>query len=355
MIGKVRNCPPQLPPRNVKLAPANYLPPAGRAHVTAVTTSREVHLGDPEKSRSSTFHTEVLRLPPEYDITGGVDPRRDSQRGFPKSILAESEVAISEACKFTPAEQHRLLVLRRQLVRCESELAQLRALTLQADGEGTGLAKLHEAHRVRINGMTFSQEDAKRDLCNVWLLERLRKYILFIDAGLENKLDGSQWETTEVEDVKPEDEEEEEEEDFGAKLNRIMNKKKTLTARMESKSRQISKGISEVSEVSEFRRVSKRFERMLSQGAEEEMSKPLVEKVEFPYIDATRANFHPQTSGRSECWRPSSVIAAPPKPRDVITVFKLRSVGKAALTPRQEVAYAHDAPSKTPNFKSSGI
>jgi len=348
MIGKVRNCPPQLPPRNVKLAPAIYLPPAGRAHVTAVTTSREVHLGDPEKSRSSTFHTEVLRLPPEYDITGGVDPRRDSQRGFPKSILAESEVAISEACKFTPAEQHRLLVLRRQLVRCESELAQLRALTLQADGEGTGLAKLHEAHRVRINGMTFSQEDAKRDLCNVWLLERLRKYILFIDAGLENKLDGSQWEATEVEDVKPE--EEEEEEDFGAQLNRIMSKKS-------APSRQISSGFSEVSEVSEFRRVSSRFERMLSQGAEEEKSNQLVEKVEFPYIDAISANFHPQTSGRSECWRPPSEIAAPPKPRDVITVFKLkkRSVGKAALTPRQEVAYARDALSKTPNFKSSGI
>mmetsp|Transcript_47971 Transcript_47971/g.104367 ORF Transcript_47971/g.104367 Transcript_47971/m.104367 type:complete len:241 (+) Transcript_47971:50-772(+) len=188
-----QNRPLQQPPRDVSLAPETYLPSAGRALVTAVTTARESP--DPRASgRVGSFASEALAVPPPVvDRATAVAEAVVNMRYPASAFVADQDdrrlLALSETCQYSPEEQHQLLELRRRLASCASELSRLRSHIVREDG--AGLPRLREAHRCRLGGNTFSVEDAKRELCQPWLEEKMAAYIVFIDSALADTLDTS--------------------------------------------------------------------------------------------------------------------------------------------------------------------
>mmetsp|Transcript_58911 Transcript_58911/g.164593 ORF Transcript_58911/g.164593 Transcript_58911/m.164593 type:complete len:311 (-) Transcript_58911:120-1052(-) len=189
-----RNSPAYLPPQELRLPLSDCLPPVGRAHMTAVSTSRGAPTPKPnfpEQPCSRSFTTAVFRLPPAQPMDGDTDPWEAERKGFKRSIFADCESGVSETCKFTPAEQERLIRFRSRLVDCEEELATLCALLTDNNSTTSGLPWLRETHRNRLKSHVFSAEDATRDLCNARLLGRLRDYVAFVDHALADRLDSA--------------------------------------------------------------------------------------------------------------------------------------------------------------------
>lgn len=205
--GNPQNAPATRPPRDVKLAPSDYL--VTTATVTAVTTSRpspdpfgetapgairEPGRKDPsvfvEQDRG--FQSEVEELPPPKQE--GDPLAAGTAAGCPLSIFANARgdgkvVAVAETCKFSPVEVERLLKLRRRFVSCSAELEALCEAIAADGGTESGLPRLKETYRSHFGGDTFSVEDAQRELCNTWLVGKLKQYASFVDAALADELD----------------------------------------------------------------------------------------------------------------------------------------------------------------------
>merc|ERR1712194_216616 len=110
-----------------------------------------------------------------------------------RKALEEKEggLTVSEACKFTAAEQEGLIAMRRRLLSCVGELAELEALLQEKDDAPCGLPRSREQHRTRMCGhaSTFSLEDAKRDFETTRLVQRLQDYVDFCEAALADRLE----------------------------------------------------------------------------------------------------------------------------------------------------------------------
>jgi len=181
----------------LQLAPSTYLKPSEYALVTAVTSKpkalphaqRSLKKGSPI---AFNFTTEVATVPPGK-LRSTDDPLAEAMAGasthsmYPTSTWANAAPSrISESCKFNPDEQQRLLRLREQLGKCEAEMRELCGIL---QGASSGLPLRCEKHRSYCKDHVFSVEDARRELCHAWLLERLVGYIDFVDHALEDRLD----------------------------------------------------------------------------------------------------------------------------------------------------------------------
>jgi len=186
-----RNAPTAQPPRDIQQAPSEYLPPAGCATVTTVTTTRQSpDPGDPGLSRDFTTNVSVTKSP---HGESSVAIQGDSL-GFKNSVFSDAlgegkPIEVSETCKFAPDEQQRLVILRRQLVSCAKELVALDKILSDDEGRASGLPHARESYRSRLQGGTYSVEDARRELCCDRLAAKMSGYINFIDSALADGLD----------------------------------------------------------------------------------------------------------------------------------------------------------------------
>eukprot|EP00747_Dinoflagellata_sp_TGD_P191410 gnl/TRDRNA2_/TRDRNA2_54735_c0_seq1.p1 gnl/TRDRNA2_/TRDRNA2_54735_c0~~gnl/TRDRNA2_/TRDRNA2_54735_c0_seq1.p1 ORF type:complete len:262 (+),score=43.10 gnl/TRDRNA2_/TRDRNA2_54735_c0_seq1:46-786(+) len=192
------NVPAQQPPRDLRLAPSSYLPPGEHAVVSSVSTSRRSpDPGNPDMERefSSSVTVDATAAPrPASEQSVGEAGEKPDASWYPPSVFEDALgdgklVRVSESCKFSPTEQQNLIGLRRKVDHCAGELQALCALLADESGAASGLPSLRDSHRCRLGGRTFSAEDAKRDLCNSWLLDRLNGYVAFVDHALADELD----------------------------------------------------------------------------------------------------------------------------------------------------------------------
>lgn len=96
---------------------------------------------------------------------------------------------VAESCKFSPEEQEKLLNLRSLLLRCSGELEGLRGFLHADGGAACGLPRLKEAHRSRLQGRSYSVEDAQGDFFGGHqLLSQLQRYVAFVDGALADDL-----------------------------------------------------------------------------------------------------------------------------------------------------------------------
>lgn len=220
-----RNAPTQRPPRDVQLAPASYLPPSGNTFVTTVTTTRECPDPlDPCKPRGfSTETAQVFQTPatPQVPqlreqavqcVCGNTFmddavfcPRCGSKR--PPTLLIEGDrqgpastfsnaygqgqaALVAETCRFNADEQLRLIRLRQRLSGCLEEFKGLSLLLGAGAAENeSGLPRLREAHRSRLNGTTYTVEDAQRELMPDRMVEKMTGYLNFVDGALADTID----------------------------------------------------------------------------------------------------------------------------------------------------------------------
>eukprot|EP00928_Gymnodinium_smaydae_P075107 TRINITY_DN58112_c0_g1_i1.p1 TRINITY_DN58112_c0_g1~~TRINITY_DN58112_c0_g1_i1.p1 ORF type:complete len:318 (-),score=42.53 TRINITY_DN58112_c0_g1_i1:22-918(-) len=190
------NAPQARPPGAQALVPCSYMRHLNNALITGVTATVTVHSASsltpgPSKSRrQSTFGSMVAKIPAE--AIGAQDEQKIGRTDFasyPPSIYRQSPVKICETSKFNPEEQRKMVLLRKKISRCEEEFRALTDLLQKDSGVASGLPRLSDIDRARYQGHTFSVEDAKRELCHPWLLERLADYGTFVDSALQDKLD----------------------------------------------------------------------------------------------------------------------------------------------------------------------
>eukprot|EP00929_Paragymnodinium_shiwhaense_P009910 TRINITY_DN11431_c0_g1_i1.p1 TRINITY_DN11431_c0_g1~~TRINITY_DN11431_c0_g1_i1.p1 ORF type:complete len:296 (+),score=57.53 TRINITY_DN11431_c0_g1_i1:110-997(+) len=177
--GQITNAPPANPPRNLTMQPTSYLRKTG---VIVACTGAATDIPRPK--------AEVRKCWAATPRNAGEARSDDPRVAFGEALLAASskeKPAIAETCKFDAAERDRLIELRRRLVGCIRAWQDMSSLLAQ-DSHG-GLPDMVQADRVRLNGDTFSKEDATRELCGEWLPDKMRQYLEFVDAALGDKLD----------------------------------------------------------------------------------------------------------------------------------------------------------------------
>lgn len=159
-----------------EVAPQSAVVTSGHASAFAASTASPRRLWSPIAAD---------RLLP---AAGGAPLASEEQEVEPPEPVA------STSCRFSWEEQGKLLRLRGLLLRCSGELTTLRSLVLRDGGAACGLPQLKEAHRSRLAGHTYSLEDARDDFCNNKLLDKLKRYIAFVDGALVDNLEGEAWE-----------------------------------------------------------------------------------------------------------------------------------------------------------------
>eukprot|EP00927_Polykrikos_kofoidii_P036618 TRINITY_DN3091_c0_g1_i1.p1 TRINITY_DN3091_c0_g1~~TRINITY_DN3091_c0_g1_i1.p1 ORF type:complete len:268 (-),score=42.95 TRINITY_DN3091_c0_g1_i1:380-1183(-) len=185
-IAETINAPSRQPPRDVTIEPSAFLPPVVNIveclRLDPVTVQPVAPLS--RKAAAIAASEAAAR----GDLTTAVALPTAEQRAAERAA-ALAPPRISETCKFSSAEREKLLNFRTLLANCVVEMDDLRQMILEDDGSSCGLPRLCEKHRVRLAGSTFSLEDARRELCSAWLLDKLKQYKDYVDSALADELE----------------------------------------------------------------------------------------------------------------------------------------------------------------------
>lgn len=188
--GKACNAPLQRPPQNVTLPPSTYM---DEKALTSVVDRSTPCLAAPKHPGEAHLQTDTKAIPAEQTDT--------------KTMLAEkacdktTDAApfVSESSKFSKDEQSRLLELRCRLSSCSTHLTGLIAMVNGDNCTASGLPRLRETDRACIGGCSYSVEDAQKDICPDFYVQKMRQYVSYIDHALADDLEAEELHSNSVE------------------------------------------------------------------------------------------------------------------------------------------------------------
>jgi hypothetical protein len=128
-------------------------------------------------------------MPPVGDASGMMLPSAPTTVSVDREeFVAKKAQVILGGTIFSPSEQEQLHAFREKLQRCVAAFEKVNELL---DSEDSGLPDAKDLVRCRLGEDSFSIQDARRELKNEWLSQKIHKYVKYVDAALTDEVSGT--------------------------------------------------------------------------------------------------------------------------------------------------------------------